>query len=98
ARCQQNRVGPGSGLLHPFGRKHELLTNARFHRRVAGVRDDHVLRLGPSASELVGATDRADHVIAALYDDPGDPPDLYDPCEQIAFRWKQVAAEKMGFD
>src|SRR5712692_10967500 len=65
---------------------------------MAGIRNYHVSCFGPRARELVGAADRADHGIAALHDDPGQPPDLPDPGDQIAVAGEQVTAEEMSFD
>src|SRR5438270_4272644 len=38
-----------SDLLHSFRRQDQLLTNSRFHGRMASVRDDYIARFGPGA-------------------------------------------------
>ena len=92
------RCGAISKTLHPLRRQHQLLADAGLHRRVAGIGNDHVLRLGPGAGELVGAANGAHHVVAALDDDPGEMPDIPDPGDQIAVPAKEVVAEEIGLD
>jgi hypothetical protein len=65
---------------------------------MAGVADDHVFGLGPGARQLVGAADRADHVVAPLHDDRRQMPDAADPAIEVALRRKQVLAEIMRLD
>src|SRR5438105_7798182 len=87
-----------SNPLHSFRRQDQLLANAGLHRRMPGIGNDQVSRFGPGASQLVGAANRADHVVAALHDDGGQMPDLSDARDQITFAAEQMAAEKMRFD
>src|SRR6059036_1594868 len=52
-----------------FARQHQLLADARLHRRMAGVAHDDAFRLRPGARQLIGAANRAHHVVAPLNDD-----------------------------
>src|SRR5271163_2800029 len=61
-----NHSAATSDPLHSFHRQDQLLANARLHRRMAGIGNDHICRFGPGPSQFIGAADRADHVVAAL--------------------------------
>src|SRR5271169_1179582 len=63
-----------------------------------GVGNDDVFDLGPGTGELVSAADRANHVIAALYDDPRQMANMPHSGDQIALADEKVVAEKMRLD
>src|ERR1700738_4475868 len=95
---KRNRTQAKLQVLHSLGRQHQLLADARLHRRVPGIGNDHISRLWPGPSELVGPADRADHVVTALYDHPRQLSDISDPGDQVAVAGEQMTAKEMGFD
>ena len=74
---------PGQRLGEVVGRLHQRAEDPGLLDAVAGVGDDHELRLRPALVQLPGARGRADHVVATLHDHPRQVRDLRGVVEEL---------------
>ena len=84
--------------LHRLGGANQGGADARFHRRVAGIGDDHVLRLRPGMRQGVRRHDRTNHVVAALNDDRRYVPQSARFLQQLAVFEEHVVDEVVRLD
>src|SRR5579883_395792 len=88
----------GLAIGETVGGGDQRRADARLEGRVSRIGDDDIFGLGPGAMESVCRRDRADQVVAALYDDGRDMPNAIDALEQRVARLEQIVAKKMRFD
>src|SRR5436190_2091264 len=69
--------------FEPLARQHQLFVDSRLHRGMPSIGHDDEFGLRPGARQLVGATDRANHIVAALHDDAGQMADAADTRDEV---------------